>query len=373
MIGLGNINASRDKAFGAIFGAFDWLIRNGLENHSIEWLGGFPLLKIVSPLDAFLTLTFLNDPRVVTYDPVTNETLYDRLDTLPNLVEGEQFFAFSYLDSPVDTPHYERGYLIPQENEIKKLFFQKYGADGKNLRIVRAHNFVGSNRSIKESITNLIAARYFIRKGYAVAGDSGVGPDVVAFHCDFVKELEKEGLLAVGSSVYDLALLRRYGGRKNRGDVEQFSYKSERPEMELIAIESESVRPSSGTNQIRGGYSGNEIRSVDFFNSVILAAPFLDDGFADYNVLTYDESGMKFIGVDKMERNFENRDMDRSKFVEKLEKIANRMLQVNLTVQEQLEMLPPEPMTLFQFLERKDALPLSLVISKVLEVIQMQK
>lgn len=356
---------TKQQAFQAIFNAFKWLINNGLNNHKIEWLGEYPLLIISSPRDIFLTVKYIGpeeiDRKLITFDLVTYETFLDNYESVKTLFEKGQFIAFTYLDAPYYSQHYERKFLLPQNEEIKKLFKEKY--DSEDVIIIRSDNIHSNgDNSIKESLTNLISARFFMLNGYMVLGDIGSGPDVIAFKTNLLKELRKRNFIGKGASVSQLATLRVFGKVKE-------NYREDISNEEIIAIESESVNPESGIKQLRNGYKPERFSSTEFFDRKVLTTPFFNQRLKDIDVLTYDTNNFEYQKSDKMCTISDFWKNKKLEFVNELHSTIKTMLLANLTFDEITSMISTKSLTMFQVLQKIRKIEIEKILDRIESVI----
>lgn len=358
---------SKEQAFLSIFNAFKWLIDNGLNNHKIEWLGEYPLLIINSPRDIFLTFQFLSHPheevdrKLIAFDPITHTTFLDNYESVKTLFKKEQFIAFAYLDAPYYSQYYERKFLLPQQEEIKKLFKEKY--DSEDVIIIRSDNiYSNGDNSIKESITNLISARFFMLNGYMTLGDIGSGPDVIAFKINLMKELIKRGFIGKGTSISQLATLRVFGKPKENyiGDIS---------DEEIVAIETESVSPKSGIKQLKKGYNNPQFSSMEFLDRKVLAVPFFNQRIEDIDVLTYDINNLEYR---KCNKTLVISDFWRNKkieYINQLHSTIKTMLLANLTFDETVSMISTNSLTMFQVLQKIQEIEVEKILDKVESII----
>ncbi len=350
---------TKQQALQAIFNAFKWLTDNGLRDYSVEWLGEYPLLKVCRPRDILMTLEFLTDTKLTTFDPITYETFVDNYESVKSLFQDEQHIAFTYLEAPYDSPHYERKFLLPQADKISKLFNERYGS-GKP-RIVRADNIQSQGgNSIKESITNLISAIFLMLKGYMVRGDIGQGPDVIGFKTDVVKQLAERGFIEKEATLSQLSTIRVFGHVKERQRWD------DSPE-EITGIETESVNPKRGMTQLRSGYSNEPFRSTEFFDGKVLAVPFFTETLDDLDVLTYDDSdGIDYRRASKTFPMSSSAKEKKTSFInDHLHSAVRTMLLANLTVDEIRSMISARSLTMFQLLHEMQELEIEKILDKI--------
>ncbi len=359
------LNIRKKDALPAIHGAFDWLIRDGLTNHRIEWLGDYPLLRVSSPRDVFLTFEYLaydQNLKLETVEHASERTFNDVYDEIRGTLEKEQFIAFSYMGEFKNT-------LDTQSKEIRELFKSAYGAD-QTVHVLVSNSSAQAGMSIVESITNLIAARFFMLKGYLVRGDVGYGPDVVAFDAEFVRELRELGMVGECASLETLATLRKLGISQRRQD----SKESDKRE-QIIAVESQAHNIDEGIRQLHpGGYGSKVIPSVDFFDRKVLAAPFFHEKLDDIAVLTYDKEGITYYEEQQRKEITNQFDLDRkAEFLDSLKSQAKALLVANLTVQEILELTGSKSTSIFELLRSRSNMPWSSVLEKVYSVSVMNE
>jgi hypothetical protein len=360
-----NKRIGRKTAFDALFNAFKWLGDNAASSYRIERLGEYPLLSTRSPRSAFRTLRFLcHDPGETGNEAFGKEliacaTSVGNRELLMQLAQKEQFTAFTYLDPSRHTGDSSDSTLPNQRQTIRDLFSQEH--DSENLLLVRSDNLHANGyNSIRESITNLIAAEFFMSKGYMVLEDTGSGPDLIAFKSHLVDMLRERKFIGRGASVSELSTIRAFG-RANQ------VCREDNLTDEVIAIESESVSPKKGTSQLRGGYVGKRFVYMGFFDKRVLAAPFLNQNTASIDVLTYDDGGIKYL---KSDRSNPAPDFWRSKklaFFEEIHNLIKATLLLNLTFEEIASMVSSGPLTNFQVLEEMPRI----VVEKILDRIEV--
>lgn len=357
----------RRKAFQAIFNAFKWLADNKSCNHKVEWLDDYPLLATSFPRDAFLNLRFLchpsnhSDERSATVGPLTYAAPTRSQGLTERLIEKGRFVAFTYLDTPFHSQDLRRQILLRQQEAIRDSF--KKNHDPENLVVVRSDTLQsnGSN-SIKESITNLICAKFFMSNGYMLLEDVGSGPDLIAFKTSILEELRARGFMGRGASVSQLASIRAFGKV-----IE--NYKENVSNEEIIAIESESISPQSGMKQLRDGYEGDRFSYMGFFDRRVLAVPFFNQGLKGLDVLTYDTKGIQYQKRDEAPV---TTDFWRSKklaFIGELHNLVKGMLLLNLAFDEIRDMISGRPLTVYQVLQEIPKLEMGIVLDKIEAVI----
>jgi hypothetical protein len=354
----------RRVALRAIFSAFESLTRNGMSSYRVDWLSEYPLLSTSSPRDAFLVLRFLcshpqeSGDKAPALDPITYANLTGNHVEAKQLLEKRQFAGFTYLDSACNPEDSARVALEQQERAIRALFDEKHHSG--NLIIIRSDNLHSNGyNSIRESITNLISAVFFMSKGYMVLEDNQSGPDLIAFKTSLLSELRERRFIGRGASISQLATIRAFGRVSER-------YMEETQEDEVIAVESESVSPRNGMKQLMGGYSSNRFLYMGFFDRRVLAAPFLSQGPNRFDVLTYDTNGLEYRECIKAPV---SRDFWRSKkqaFIDELHNSIKATLLQNLTFEEIASMVSSRPST--PLIVLRDALKLE--VNKILDKLE---
>ena len=342
----------KEEALCAIFGAFNWLVELGPKSRSVEMLDGYPVVRVSGPRDVFLdyqTLEPTDGGPLVVFDPITRETFYDRYESVKELLENPLYVGFTYHE-------YGVGDKVPQEKELEKLFRARYGE-------ARLHHVSSEwHGSIKEAVTNLIATRYFMLKGYTVQPDIGQGPDVVALKLPLAEELVDHGFLRRGGCTWDLVMAR------NLGRVRETH--SEPQEEEIIAIETESYNPKSGIKQLRKGYSNAASPSVEFFDRKVLATPAYEGVLEDIDVLTYDSEGIHYTPASGSRKALDDYWKRKKKgFISSLERSWTQLLLTNFKVEEMLSLVGNGDLTLYRLLERMPDVPTAKVITKLEELV----
>ncbi|WXG46891.1 MAG: hypothetical protein WED05_09580 [Candidatus Atabeyarchaeum deiterrae] len=288
---------NRRTALLAMYNAFKWLADNGSENHKVGWLGGFPLLTAVSPRDALLALQFLCIPskrsnnRMTAVEPSNNPTLVGDCETINQLADKARFISFTYSDATCCFQDHKNLPALRQQKEtIEKLFTSEHDSD--SILIYRSDNLHSNGcNSIRESITNLIAAEFFMSKGFMVLEDTGSGPDLIAFKTKLLEELRERRYIGKGASLSQLATIKAFGKVSS-------NYKEEVTSDEIIAVESESVSPQSGIKQLREGYGSERFSYMGFFDRRVLAVPFFDLRPKGLDVLTYHADCLQYRKFD---------------------------------------------------------------------------
>lgn len=350
-------------AFQAIFNAFQYLIKNGLINHKIEWLGDYPLLTITSPRDIYLTFLILDIERNwQPFEFITNQSFFDYYEdeNVNDIFNNNRFIAFIYLDAPYYSDYYKKQ-LAPQQEEIKKLFKKKYGLE--NLNIIQSDNlYKDGTNSIRESITNLFVVRFFMLKGYMVREDIGSGPDVLAFKVKLLEELRERNFIGKGASISQLATLRTFGKLNEK-------YKQKVSNEEIIAIETEANYPRQGIDQLIKGFRGKPFDYMNWLDKKVLAAPFFGEKLEALDLLTYNSSEFKYV---KCTEKYHLLDFDKSLKFEYLKKLNNdikKMLLTNLSFDEIISMISTKSLTLYQVLQKIPKIKLEKVLDKVESII----
>lgn len=358
-----NRRIGRKTAFLALFNAFKWLADNAASSHRVEWLGEYPLLSTSSPRNAFLTLRFLCHNRDETggeelpLDPATYAALMGHSELAKRLAGKELFLAFTYFDSSCFLQESSGEVLHNQQQVIRDLFSQRYGQE--NLLLVRSDSLhTNGYNSIRESITNLISAEFFMSRGYMVVEDTGSGPDVIAFKSRLLEDLRERRFIGKGAGICELATIRAFG-RVNQ------SYREDIPKDEVIAVESESVNPHKGINQLRRGYESKRFAYLGFFDRRVLAAPFLNQGATNLDILTYDANGLEYRESGKAGSAPDFWKSKKLAFMEELHTSMKTMLLLNLTFEEMAGMVSSKHATAFQVLHDIPKLGIEKILDKI--------
>lgn len=358
------MNIDKKRALNAIYGALDWLIRHGLTGHQLEWLGEeYPLLRIDSPRDILVADDFLT---FGSEQPSTTTALYgtfrDRFGDQRAHFAKPLYVAFTF-------KQYGVGDRVPQKEEVTRLFRERYGSG--NFLVEPSNWHTNAAESVKEEVTNFIAARYFILQGYLVASENlfGGGPDLLAMKSELVKQLIENGLMRKGADIQELSTLWNLGRVAHENIPEPY-------ELELIAVESEGVNPKGGITQLLNGYSGNVAVSTRFFDRRVLAVPFTQtlDGFQldDLEVLVYDEGGE---GIQFPRSNgprtiitdpFWQR--QRLDFVDTIHHKMTMRLVDNFTVNGVLDLIPDKDPTILRMLELREQIGIGQVLPRLLDL-----
>jgi hypothetical protein len=354
----------RRTAFQSIFNAFRWLADRGSTNHRANWLGDYPLLISGSPRNAFLAFEFLCRPSEQREEPTiaVGPTDYVTFINTNGSSEGsslkEGFVALTYLEAQRGPGDLGIGSLLQQQEQIRQLFKEKYGSE--HVLMLRSDNLHSNgDNSVRESITNLICAEFFMLKGYMVLADCGSGPDLIAFKTKLVDQLRERKFIGQGASISQLATIRAFG-RETGGCRESDAGE------EVIAVETESVNPQKGVEQLRNGYGSERFSYLGFFDRKVIAAPFLSQRYKDLDVFTYDTSGIEYWGCDK---DHPASDFWRSKklqFMKEVHESMKVMLLMNLTHDEIARTVSSKPLTTYAMLQEA----MSLEISGILDMIE---
>jgi hypothetical protein len=278
-------------------------------------------------------------------------------DLAKQFVGKKQFVAFTYFDSSCCLRDSTSEDLHNQQQAIRDLFSQRH--DREDLHLVRSDNLHANGcNSIRESITNLISAEFFMSKGYMVVEDTGSGPDVIAFKSRLLEDLRERRFIGKGAGICELATIRAFGR------VSQ-SYSEDIPKDEVIAVESESVNPRKGINQLRRGYEGKRFAYLGFSDRRVLAAPFLNLGATSLDLLTYNANGLEYRECVKASS---APDFWRSKkfaFLKELHTSMKAMLLLNLTFEEMAGMISIGHATAFQVLHDIPKLGIEKILDKI--------
>jgi hypothetical protein len=354
---------SRRTAFQALFNSFNWLTHNASCDHSVEWLGEYPLLSARSPRNAFNIFRFLcNDTKDaadadLNSNAVVSATLLSDLELAKRLSGKIQYVAFTYLDSNHTSHDSGEPTISNQQNAIRDLFRPTHKIE--DLLLVRSDNLhTNGYNSIREGITNLIAAEFFMSRGYIVLEDTGSGPDVIAFKSSVVNMLKERRFIGKGASMHELAAVGAFG-KVNE------NCKDDTLEEEIIAIESESVSPKTGISQLRGGYCSKRFAYMGFFDSRVLAAPFLNSGATSFDVLTYGANGVEYWEANKSGSASGFWISKKRAFLEELHNSMKAMLLLNLTFEEIVEVVSGRPSTMAQVLREIPRLHIEKILDKV--------
>lgn len=331
----------RRTAFQGVFSAFRWLTEKGSLGHAAEWLGGYPLLIAGSPRNAFLGFEFLCHPSKQQEGSTIAIGPSDYLAIIS--AEGSKgatlkdgFVALIYLDAACN-PGDVGGNLLQQQEEVKELFRDKHGSD--HVLVVRSDSLQSNgDNSIRESVTNLICAEYFISKGYMVLADCGAGPDLIVYNTGLVEQLRERGFIGTGASVSQLATIRAFGKvADTRGERAL--------QEEIIAVESESVNPNKGVDQLINGYQSESFSYMGFFDRRVLAAPFLSERQNGLDVLTYGSNGIDYWKCCKAHSPSDFWKGRKLQVINEIQDIMKKMLLMNFTGSEVLSMVSNRQLT----------------------------
>ncbi|WXG44397.1 MAG: hypothetical protein WED04_10245 [Promethearchaeati archaeon SRVP18_Atabeyarchaeia-1] len=354
---------SRKTAFEALFGAFRSLTEGGSLRQRIEWLGEYPLLAIASPRETLHAFQSLCSPSLEdgdvsgAPDPMLSAIIGRDHDSIRRLLEGEHFVAFSYLESKTGSLTKRCETLSEQQQAIRELFREKYGSG--LATVVRSDNLHSNGyNSIRESVTNLISADFFMSKGYMTQGDTGSGPDVIVFKTSLVNELRERRFIGTGASILELAAIRALG------KVHE-TFKDGAAEDEVIAVESESVSPLKGIGQLGGGYGSRAFAYMGFFDRRVLAAPFLSQGAANLDILTYGPHGIEYRASGKTNPASDFWKSKKSAFIRALHDSMKATLLLNLDFEEISSMISRRPPTARQVLREMPTLKLEKILDKI--------
>jgi hypothetical protein len=357
----------RRAAFHGIFNAFRWLADKGSTGHRPTWLGGYPLLVAGSPRNAFLAFEFLCRPSDQKEEPTiaVGPTDYVALINANGSPEGSSlkqgFVALTYLEALRDSRDVGDGSLLRQQEQVRELFKEKYGSE--RVLVVRSDNLHSNgDNSVKESITNLICAEFFMSKGYMVLGDCGSGPDLIAFKTKLVDQLRERKFIGQGASVSQLATIRAFG--RDTGGCRECNAGEE-----VIAVETESVNPQKGVKQLRNGYGSERFSYMGFFDRRVLAAPFLNQRNRDLDVFTYDLNGIEYWGCDQACLASDFWKSKKLQFIKGLEESVKTMLLMNLTYHEIASMVASRTPTAHTALREAANLEIYRILDKIEGVI----
>jgi hypothetical protein len=333
----------RRTAFQGIFSAFRWLTEKGSLGHAAEWLGGYPLLIVGSPRNAFLGFEFLCRPSKQQEESRIAIGPSDYLAIIN--AEGSKgstlkdgFVGLIYLDAACN-PGDVGGNLLQQQEELKELFRDKHGSD--HVLVVRSDSLQSNgNNSIKESVTNLICAEYFISKGYMVLADCESGPDLIVFNSGLVEELRERRFIGKGASVSQLATIRSFG-------KVAYNHGEHASQEEVIAVESESANPNKGADQLMKGYQSPRFSYMGFFDRRVLAAPFLSERKKGLDVLTYGIDGIDYWKCSESRPSSNFWKGKKLKLINEIENVMKKMLLMNFTGPEVLSMVSSKHLTPF--------------------------
>ena len=355
-----NEKIGRKVAFEAISKAFKWLADNAASSYTVEWLGEYLLLSTRSPRSALRALRFLchapseTENAVLANDPVPYTIILGNHELVRQLAGKQQFIAFTYLDTSDST-------LLKQQHTIQDLFSQKHGSE--DLLLVRSDNIhANGHNSIRENITNLIAAEFFMQKGYLVLEDTRSGPDIIAFNSALVDALRERRFIGNGASMCELSAIRAFGR------VNQIC-RVNIPKNEIIAVESESVGPRKGICQLRGGYAGKRFAYMGFFDDKVLAAPFMSQGTSSIDVLTYDANGIKYLRSGKSNSPCDFWRSKKLAFLEEIHNLVKATLLLNLTFEEIASMVSSRPLTAFQVLREMPKILMEKILDRIEDII----
>jgi hypothetical protein len=357
----------RRVAFQGIFNAFGWLTDNGSEGHTASWLGGYPLLSAGSRRNALLAFEFLCRPlriaegTTIAVGPTDFAALVQTNVSSEEFSRKEPFVALTYLEASHNRRENGRGSLLWQEEQVRELFKETYGSE--HVIVVRSDDLHSNgDNSIKESVTNLICAEFFMSKGYMVLADCGSGPDLIAFKSKLVDEIRDRKFIGQGASVSQLATIRAFG--KVAG-----SHKEHSAGDEVIAIETESVNPQKGVKQLRNGYESQRFSYMGFFDRRVLAAPFLSYRQKGLDIFTYSTSGVEYWGADDACTASDFWKSKKLQFMKEIEESLKTMLIMNLTYQEIASMVSSKPSTTRAALRYAANLGIDRILDKIESVV----
>jgi hypothetical protein len=357
----------RRIAFQGIFNAFRWLTDHGSTGHTATWLGGYPLLNASTPRNALLAFEFLCRPSkptegtTIVVGPTDFAALVHTNASSEGSPEKEQFVALTYLDAPCSCRTNGSGSLSWQEEQVRELFKETYGS--KRVIVVRSDDLHSNgDNSVRESITNLICAEFFMSKGYVVLADCGSGPDLIAFRNKLVDELRDRKFIGQGATVSQLAIIRAFG--KVVG-----CHKEDNAGDEVIAVETESVNPQKGVKQLRNGYDSQRFSYMGFFDRRVLAAPFLSRRQKGLDVFTYGTGGVEYWGADEACVASDFWKSKKRQFMKELEESLKTMLIMNLTYQEIVSMVSCKPPTAYAALREAASCGIDRILDKIESVV----
>lgn len=204
--------------------------------------------------------------------------------------------AFVYYGLPL-TDSYAKKKLT--DEQVNPLIESLDEDEKRSLWIVRADNPISGDSSnpppcsIRESITNLIATLYYTLRGYAILSDIGSGVDLIPFKIKETSVLQEKSIFDSGL-IEQLRLTKAFGSPVSKEIVIR---DSNQPEEEILAVETESWKPSSGISQLKGGFVDWWFSRHGYpakpFDRAVLACPCFNNTLEDIDVLTYDENGIR--------------------------------------------------------------------------------
>ncbi len=356
-------NIKKEDALSAIYRAFNCLKDQGLANHEIKWVGEHLLLTIgKSPKDVLTTWKFLTHPSKQVSDALTTgfefgsyKSLTDNYGSVKELFEKEQHVAFAYIGGSYTEPTINKKLQQVKEETRKCSGIQDVVA-------VHANNPDSKgNNSIAESITNLIAARFLMLKGYMIFGPSASGPDLIALKTNILNTLREMHIIGRGSTIHELSTITTLGRTPE-------AYQEEINKEEIIAVETESIYPEQGISQLEGDYKSEPYRHhMEIFDKRVLAVPFYHQftkqAQENLDVLTYDNSDLGWIERKKKDWATPDYLKDiRSKLMGDLLSEINQALLANLNLDEILAIIPGKPQTLSQLLSKLKEIELSRIL-----------
>jgi hypothetical protein len=248
----------------------------------------------------------------------------------------EGFVALTYLEALCDPGDLGNGSLLRQQEQVRELFKEKYGSE--HVLVVRSDNLHSNgDNSVRESITNLICAEFFMSKGYMVLADCGSGPDLIAFKTNLVDQLRERKFIGQGASVSQLATIRAFG--RDAGGLKESNAGEE-----VIAVESESMNPQKGVRQLRNGYGSKRFSYMGFFDRRVLAAPFLSERNRDLDVFTYDLNGIEYWRCDEDHSASDFWKSKKLQFIREIHESMKAMLLMNLTHDEIVRTVSSKPL-----------------------------
>jgi hypothetical protein len=363
----GRTRLSKRRALRAIASAFKWLADNKSCDYRVQWLDEYPLLLTSSPSDAFLNYRLLSShtgevyPKSVTFGPFNYPLLASTEESIDQVLAKGRYVVFTYLDTPIHSHDLRKRILLRQEETIRSLFKESYNSECP--LIVRGDTIQSNGcNSIKECITNLLCAKFFMSNGYMVLEDTGSGPDLIAFKTSLLEELRERRFVGRGASVSQLATIRAFG---KVTDV----YQENCPNEEVIAVESESVNPQSGIKQLRGEFSSQKYSYMGFFDRRVLAAPFFCSQPKGLDMLTYDDNGIQYCACANVPVASDFWKSKKELFVKELHDSLKAALLLNLTYEEIEKMISTKPLTFYEVIQRIPNLEMMRILDKIESVL----
>lgn len=363
------INVNDTEIIEAIFGAFKWLERNGLEDYKVVNFYNYPLIITENPRKILLNDIVLNNSLAKT--PL-NSAKHEEVKNLEVVTGGlpcswelekPTFLDRWWKDKEV-REYFKKQFLCfiaANEKEERKIIYEltkHFETEYKNewnLKIINCHHKVNNCVSISEQVTQLISSLFFMLKNYFLFPADASGPDIKAYRLKFIEELKKDGIVSNRSFLQELAMIRFFGLFEEKNIIPIDNEK-------IIVIEVESWNPNSGLKQLREGYESDDYK-YSFWNEAVLAVPFYNETHEDISVLTYNSDGIQYYESSK--------DWCRSrdlwiKHIEKIREGIKHSLFSNFYFDELLAMISPiNSLTICEVFQKIKNIEYSRIISEI--------